>query len=114
MDIEHKHAIPLWWAWLVYFFTLFAAYWVNGFALLWLKMQDYTYEEWILLGLVTVSVINFIIGIVLLRYFLPRLGLDWHPMHNTVDDVAGAKISSIFFWWISWPILFIKLFFARL
>ena len=47
------------------------------------------------------------LGIVLNRIVLRGL-IEWHPLYNTVDNVASAKIGLILFWPIRYPILFIK------
>lgn len=54
----------------------------------------------------------FLIGIFLSVVVLRRL-IEWHPMYDTLDNVSSAKLYTIAFWPISYPILFFKLFVAK-
>ena len=49
------------------------------------------------------------IGIYLGKVVLNRL-IEWHPVYNTVSNVASAKIKQIIFWPISYPLLLANLF----
>ncbi|HDR9001892.1 TPA: hypothetical protein QDA99_001443 [Burkholderia vietnamiensis] len=61
----------------------------------------------------SVGVIGYVAeGIFLSRVVLRRL-IEWHPMYNTIGNVASAKLSTIAFWPISYPILFFKLFVTK-
>lgn len=48
------------------------------------------------------------IGVALNRLVLRRL-VEWHPMHNTLGEVANAKLSSVLFWPLSYLFLFCSL-----
>ena len=49
----------------------------------------------------------FAVGIFLSKHVLAKL-VDWHPMYNTVSNVAKAKIKQLLFWPITYPVLFIQ------
>ena len=49
-----------------------------------------------------------VIGVALNRLVLRRL-IEWHPMHNTIGEVANAKLSSVLFWPLSYLFLFCSL-----
>ncbi|MFC2292264.1 MAG: hypothetical protein ACFNLD_03380 [Kingella oralis] len=49
-----------------------------------------------------------VIGVALNRLVLRRL-VEWHPMHNTLGEVANAKLSSVLFWPLSYLFLFCSL-----
>lgn len=48
------------------------------------------------------------IGVALNRLVLRPL-IEWHPMHNTLRNVANAKLGMILFWPLRYPILFFQL-----
>ena len=111
--IEQKEPISLWLAWLIYFAAWFCGY--LALAAFFVLSDGYSWHngEGVMPMFVANSVINIIIGIVLVRYYLPRLGIDWHPMYNPVGGIARAKLGYVFFWWAAWPITFIKIFIAE-
>ena len=43
-------------------------------------------------------------GVFLNRRVLRRL-IEWHPVYNTLQNVTNAKITSVFFWLMTYPIL---------
>ncbi len=47
-------------------------------------------------------------GIYLNRKVLREL-IEWHPMHDTLSNVANAKLSAVIFWPISYFNLFFQL-----
>lgn len=47
-------------------------------------------------------------GVYLNRNVLRRL-IEWHPMYNTLNNVAGAKFKQAVFWPFSYLALFIQL-----
>lgn len=47
-------------------------------------------------------------GFLLNRIVLRNL-VEWHPMHNTIENVARAKLAALFLWPISYANLFFKL-----
>ena len=53
----------------------------------------------------------FIIGFLLNRIVLRQL--EWHHMHNTLANVAKAKLTSLLFWPFSYLVLFVTLFINR-
>ena len=53
------------------------------------------------------------IGVALNRLVLRRL-IEWHPMHNTLSNVANAKLGAVLFWPLSYLVLFISLAINRL
>lgn len=48
------------------------------------------------------------LGIVLNRVVLKRL-IVWHPMRNTLHNVATAKLGMVLLWPIRYPVLFFQL-----
>jgi hypothetical protein len=54
----------------------------------------------------------FLIGIILNIVVLRRL-IEWHPVYDTIGNVSSAKLSTIAFWPVSYPILYFKLFVAK-
>lgn len=48
------------------------------------------------------------IGVYLSRKVLREL-IEWHPMHDTLANVANAKLSGVIFWPISYLFLFLQL-----
>ncbi|MBM7064410.1 hypothetical protein [Neisseria elongata] len=53
----------------------------------------------------------FIFGFALNRIVLRQI--EWHHMHNTLSNVANAKLSSFLFWPLSYLFLFVQLFINR-
>jgi len=51
---------------------------------------------------------NLICGVFLLKKVKNKL-TKYHPIYNTLDNVASDKLSFIIFWLIKCPFLFIKL-----
>lgn len=47
-------------------------------------------------------------GVYLNRGVLRKL-IEWHPMYNTLDNVASTKLKFFFFWPITYLFLFIRL-----
>lgn len=47
-------------------------------------------------------------GIYLNRTVLRRI-VEWHPIYNTIDNVANGKLAMFLFWPISYAVLFLKL-----
>lgn len=50
----------------------------------------------------------FVFGFLLNRIVLRGL-IEWHPMHNTLENVSSAKLSMMGLWPIRYPALFFKL-----
>jgi len=50
----------------------------------------------------------FVFGFIMNRMVLRGL-IEWHPVHNTVENVFSSKLRSLIFWPISYPALFLKL-----
>lgn len=114
MHIEQKDEISLWWAWLIWLCAMVVGYGFLLASFAYMRYLGWEHSETMWGVFAAHSVINVILGICLTRYYLPRLGIDWHPMHSTIGEIAAAKLSGIFFWWISWPVTFIKLAFVKI
>ncbi|MBC3871424.1 hypothetical protein HV832_14310 [Undibacterium oligocarboniphilum] len=50
----------------------------------------------------------FVCGFVLNRIVLRGL-VEWHPVHNTVENVSSGKLNFLIFWPFAYPVLFFKL-----
>lgn len=61
-----------------------------------------------LFGLGLLCVAYLAIGVALNRLVLRRL-VEWHPMHNTLGNVANAKLGAVLFWPLSYLFLFVSL-----
>lgn len=125
----NNQEISLWRAWLIYFIVAYLAYWSTSYILLaamtleWnlvtaIKVftqdtQRYVASPILWRGVAAASIWNFIIGIGLNRYYFSRLGLEWHPVYNTLDNVSGIKLKYVVFWWAAWPFTFVRLFIAK-
>ncbi|MGV8891724.1 MAG: hypothetical protein ACOH2K_01990 [Burkholderiaceae bacterium] len=48
----------------------------------------------------------FVFGFIMNRMVLRGL-IEWHPIHNTIENVSGSKLRSLIFW----PIVYLALFF---
>lgn len=59
-------------------------------------------DSWDCLGVTFIA--YFVLGFVLNRKCLRGL-VDFHPMENTVSNVAGAKLKFLIFWPISYGVL---------
>ena len=44
-----------------------------------------------------------------LNHAVLRNVVEWHPVWNTLDNVAGVKIKMFLFWPIAYPLLFLRL-----
>lgn len=111
--IEQKNEISLWRAWAVYLAAWFIGYWMIGLYA-WYGHKNGLSSDFMFWRFLAIHLVyNVIVGVCLTRYLLPRLGLDWHPLHNTVGEVSSFKLSAVFFWWIFWPVLFVRLFAAK-
>ena len=80
------------------------------------------FVSFILSGLITKNIFiamsvlilgNLIFGVFLLKKVKNKL-TKYHPIYNTLDNVASDKLSFIIFWLIKCPFLFIKLGIARI
>lgn len=49
-----------------------------------------------------------VIGVALNHLILKRI-VEWHPMYNTIDNVASAKLKAVLFWPISYLFLLISI-----
>jgi hypothetical protein len=58
-------------------------------------------------------IVNLICGVFLLKKVQNKL-ISYHPIYDTIDNVATDKFNSIIFWTIRYPFLFIKLSISRL
>lgn len=80
-----------------------------------LAVLTLTFFAWLHLswfsGLVLVAV-YFAIGFYLNRAVLERL-IEWHPIYNTVSNVAGEKLRFFVFWPISYGLLLTNLVIQR-
>jgi hypothetical protein len=56
----------------------------------------------------TAALVYLLIGIALNRIVLRGL-IQWHPVYNTVENVAGAKLRMMLFWPATYLLLFFKL-----
>ena len=54
----------------------------------------------------------FVLGFLLNRVVLRGL-IEWHPMHNTLANVASAKLGMMMLWPIRYPGLFFQLLFLK-
>lgn len=50
----------------------------------------------------------FIAGFIMNRVVLRGL-IEWHPVYNTIDNVASGKLKTLVLWPITYPVLFFKL-----
>jgi hypothetical protein len=53
-------------------------------------------------------IVNLICGVFLLKKVQNNL-ITYHPMYDTIDNIASDKFNSIIFWFFRYPFLFIKL-----
>ncbi|MFS2033427.1 hypothetical protein ACEN8I_05300 [Polaromonas sp. CT11-55] len=53
-------------------------------------------------------IIHFGFGFVMTRYVMGRL-IEFHPVHNTIDNVFGAKLWMFLLWPLRMPVLLFKL-----
>lgn len=65
-------------------------------------------DLWIQLGGWLIAISYLAIGVTLNRLVLKRL-IEWHPMYNTISNIARAKLNTVIFWPISYAILFIQI-----
>jgi hypothetical protein len=56
----------------------------------------------------TAALVYLLIGVALNRTVLRRL-IEWHPVYNTLENVAGAKLRMMLFWPATYLVLFFKL-----
>lgn len=71
------------------------------------------YLAWVFLSGGLIFLVYLAIGVALNHLVLKRL-IEWHPMYNTLSNVANAKLSAVLFWPFSYLVLFVQLVIAKL
>jgi len=64
-------------------------------------------------ALFLVGALYFGCGIFLNRVVLTKL-VEWHPFHDTIQNVSSAKLRQVAFWPLAYPVLLFKLGVTRL
>ena len=54
------------------------------------------------------AIVYLALGILLNRVVLRQL-IEWHPVYDTLRNVASAKLGMIFLWPLRYPVLFFQL-----
>ena len=102
--------LAFWWCWIVlivafalssgatYFVSEYMRYHVLNH---WLKHPaDVAFASFFL----SATVVQFITGLIITAYFTEGLNMEFHPFHDTLENVGGFFLFHIIFWWFLWPV----------
>ena len=102
--------LAFWWCWIVliaaFALSWGATYFVSEY------LRYHVLNRWIAhpsdvafaAFLLSATIVQFITGLLITAYFTEGLNMEFHPFHDTLENVGGFFLCHIIFWWFAWPV----------